>query len=93
MKLMTVHAAKGPGSPYVFLCGMNGDLPRWKVHPSGSGEMEEERRLALWRLHGQRRAVPVRGGRDEFRLTPPPFPFLLDMGTFIPYRSPRGRAC
>ncbi len=45
----------------------------------------------MWRLHGQRRAVPVRGGRDEFRrLTPLPFPVPAGhVGTFIPVPEPQ----
>ena len=73
VKLMTVHAAKGLEFPYVFLCGMNeGIFPSRKVRTRQG--MEAEAGLCGG-YTGREGAVPVRGGRDEFRrLTPLLFP-------------------
>ena len=46
VKLMTIHAAKGLESPYVFICAMNeGVIPSRKTQTTEA--MEEERRLAF----------------------------------------------
>ena len=81
IKLMTVHSAKGPEFPYVFLCAMNeGVFPGRKTVTLPG--MEEERRLAFVAVtRAEKRLYLSESAGRSFDGAPKyPSRFLLDIG-------------